>query len=69
MLTICRSLFVALLISLAVTCTLTCAITCAVAQDRGGRDADRNNSHDDARQRASERHEPNGPGGSEKGHT
>src|SRR3984893_13695272 len=61
MLTICRSLLM-VLISVTITCTITCAVTCAVAQDRGNRDADRNNSHDDARQRASERHEPNGPG-------
>jgi len=57
MLTICRSLLMVL-----ISVTITCAVTCAVAQDRGSRDADRNNSHDDARQRASERHEPNGPG-------
>ncbi|HEX9238569.1 MAG TPA: hypothetical protein VF866_07395, partial [Xanthobacteraceae bacterium] len=57
MLTICRSLLMVL-----ISVTITCAVTGAVAQDRGSRDADRNNSHDDARQRASERHEPNGPG-------
>jgi carboxypeptidase C (cathepsin A) len=65
MLTICRSLLVALrmaLVSATIACALTWTVTCAVAQDRGSRDADRNNSHDDARQRAAERREPNGPG-------
>jgi carboxypeptidase C (cathepsin A) len=38
------------------------AAAAAPAQEHGGRDADRNAAHDDARSRAGERHEQNAPG-------
>jgi hypothetical protein len=40
--------------SLIAVIVLGIAATASVAQERGGRDADRNNSHENARQRASE---------------
>jgi carboxypeptidase C (cathepsin A) len=46
--------------SLIAVIVLAIAATAGVAQERGGRDADRNNSHEDARQRAGERREQNG---------
>jgi carboxypeptidase C (cathepsin A) len=38
------------------------AATAGLAQERGGRDADRNTAHEDARGHAAERHEQNAPG-------
>ncbi len=51
MLAFCRSLIV----------VMALAATASVAQERG-RDVDRNSTHEDARQRATEHHEQNGPG-------
>jgi carboxypeptidase C (cathepsin A) len=51
MLGLVRSLIAVMVIAVAATAT--------VAQERGGRDADRNSSHDDARQRTGEHHEQN----------
>ncbi len=51
MLAFCRSLIV----------VMALAATASVAQERG-RDVDRNSTQEDARQRATEHHEQNGPG-------
>src|SRR5215469_3576760 len=52
MLAFCRSLTAVIALGL--------AVTASAAQERGGRDADRNNSHEDARQHASEHREQSG---------
>jgi len=44
----------------AVIVLLAVAAPASLAQERGGRDADRNNAHEDGRQRAGERHEQSG---------
>jgi len=54
MLAFCRSLTAVIALGL--------AVTASAAQERGSRDADRNNSHDDARQHASEHREQSGLG-------
>src|SRR6516164_6575621 len=46
--------------SLAAVIALGLAVTVSAAQERGSRDADRNNSHEDARQHASEHREQSG---------
>jgi len=46
--------------SLIAVIVLAVAASASLAQERGGRAADRNNSHEDARQRAGEHHEQNG---------
>jgi carboxypeptidase C (cathepsin A) len=48
--------------SLIAVIVLAIAATASLAQERGGRDADRNGSHEDARQRAGEHREQNAPG-------
>src|SRR6516225_2016803 len=52
MLAFCRSLTAVIALGL--------AVTASAAQERGSRDADRNNSHEDARQHASEHREQSG---------
>jgi carboxypeptidase C (cathepsin A) len=54
MLAFCRSLIAVIVLGI--------AATASVAQERGGSDADHNNSHEDARPRPSEHHEQNGAG-------
>jgi carboxypeptidase C (cathepsin A) len=54
MLAFCRSLTAVIALGL--------AVTASAAQERGSCDADRNNSHEDARQHASEHRERSGPG-------
>jgi carboxypeptidase C (cathepsin A) len=54
MLTFCRSLTAVIALGL--------AVTASAAQERASGDADRNNSHEDARQYASEHREQSGPG-------
>jgi carboxypeptidase C (cathepsin A) len=53
---VCRLLLIALALGVAAAPTWT------VAQERGGRDSDSANAHEDARQRPAERREQNGPG-------
>jgi len=52
MLAFCRSLTAVIALGL--------AVTASAAQERGGRDSDRSNSREDARQHASEHHEQSG---------
>ena len=54
MLAFCRSLTAVIALGL--------AVNASAAQERGSRDADRNNSYEDARQHASEHRERSGPG-------
>ena len=54
MLAFCRSLTAVIALGL--------AINASAAQERGSRDADRNNPYEDARQHASEHRERSGPG-------